>query len=57
MKSMLTRQSTERSHHHLDSDIPEKLDYESMARILSGGAAVIYAQRSAADALPKRSSS
>jgi hypothetical protein len=32
-------------HYHLESDTPEKLDYESMARVLTGCAAVIHAQR------------
>jgi Zn-dependent M28 family amino/carboxypeptidase len=32
-------------HYHLDSDTPERLDYRRMARVLTGCAAVIAAQR------------
>jgi Zn-dependent M28 family amino/carboxypeptidase len=32
-------------HYHLDTDTPERLDYQSMARVLTGCAAVIHAQR------------
>jgi len=32
-------------HYHLDTDTPERLDYQSMARVLTGCVAVIQAQR------------
>jgi Zn-dependent M28 family amino/carboxypeptidase len=32
-------------HYHLDSDTPDKLDYESMARVVTGCAGVIHRQR------------